>query len=188
MERHHHDPLVITNTGYLVQQRPGTRVHWQAYPKNTTMNVFPGEIAIGTVDEEIIKKTVKSKHMGTVMENWHALASITPKFPRICVNGKDIELRVCADAAQASYYNLTPARSKAMPAHAILVPAIRLNPEEPRYFSHLKDNLHRRGFMVISDQSESGYKLISRKEALADQLPKRHFKALKKSNFIIDYR
>ena len=154
LEKHHYSPDIITNTGYLVSRKTdGRKTSWQAYPKNTTMNYNDGKLTLGAADKALVEKHLKYSNeeaLQKITRNWHDLTMLVTRFPRVTVEGKEIELRVCADSLRGTNFNLNPAQKSTARADAILVPASNYGP--PEFTAHLPENMRPGGFAVIADK------------------------------------
>ncbi|MBN1941090.1 MAG: hypothetical protein JW772_02820 [Candidatus Diapherotrites archaeon] len=134
----------ITNTGYLVgpsakNPKSAKPMHWQAYAK----------IEMPRGDSRRIKATRNAKQG---IERWNQRAekmknsAAEYNFPSVTINGKRVELRVCADIILKS-------RQK---PNVLVVPAWGLEPQaegRPRDVARI---LKTNGFAIVNDLGEGG--------------------------------
>lgn len=130
---------LVTNTGYLIEppNNNGGRVHWQAYAKKQ----------LTFLDHEIIKGIGKfGDKIKKAEERWKKTRNrFEPsfRFPRVKINSKDVELRVCGDVRE-------PVRSKTdvliVPANGLLS-RVQSLPEQQVITSAIKKN----GIAIVND-------------------------------------
>ncbi|MDP2973466.1 MAG: hypothetical protein Q8N60_00300 [Candidatus Diapherotrites archaeon] len=139
--------VLITNSGYLVSPKlAGGGIAYQVYPKVTTY--FKGEYLTDGDKAAMVKHSADFKK---ALELFSKLAGRVKEFPRIKIDGKTVELRVCADAAQGPITDLYPARTSGKKAHLVLVPANNL-PLNEFEFMHFSETLASRGRIVVADK------------------------------------
>jgi hypothetical protein len=147
-----------SNTGYIVT--PSRKKRWIVYPKISTMT---------NMDYEIIESTAyKSSSVNNLISHWAKRASKIRSFPQIHLEGKTIQLRVCADIYHPDLYNSFSAQFKHTTPDLVIVPASGLKSRNvvERNRTHWSTRVTREGGALVVD---GHHKRVSRFSKNSDE-------------------
>ena len=140
----------ITNTGYLIgpkalNENPGKPMNWKAYAKASLPLLDFRQLERSENADAAFQWRERARRISNSL-----LKGQKPKrrkrdvrdinFPSVVINGKRVELRVCADI---DLKNKTP-------ANVVVVPAFGLNRQAIK-LGQLYRSLHKNGFAIIND-------------------------------------
>jgi len=112
-----------SNTGYIVT--PSRTKKWQAYPKVAYWPRQKDKVGYNGAPTDYDVKIVRNSY-GSVedqFDHWVKRAQKIPDFPRIDLNGKTFELRICADLFQPKKVGKIRAGKKRRNVDVVVVPA-----------------------------------------------------------------
>jgi hypothetical protein len=171
----------VTNTGYLVGPEalnPESKkpMHWKAYAKRTMPTLDASQLYQGPEPIQAMahwnRRAGRNARENPLAEEVEFLQWTRHvfKFPRIKINGKIVELRVCADISAFNH----------SPVDILIVPACGLIPMADAHKQRVLQALTRRGFAIINDVfplwSNNQIGIMGRRRRFVDALKQRRIR------------
>ena len=147
---------LVTNSGYLVMPEKSNNHGYMVYPKVTTYN---NGTTLTDYDINAIKRN--SEMPDASISGVCRLSRKIHRFPRVNINGKIVELRLCSDV-DGDPADEHPARTAGERPHLIVVPSSYLN-VNGSHLPSIKEQLRPDGSAVILDYAKGTLITVSDK-------------------------